>query len=463
MNRIILIGNGFDLAHNIDTSYKGFINDFWEGLKDRVKATKSTTYYQDDFLEINSFPNDVLNAIGEASYAKIFTKLQEINETKEFDSVSHIRFYVKNKFLRYISENLADASWVDIENEYHKHLCSLFKEDKQDRKNPYMYNGVNELHKNFEAIRDLLEEYLTKTIKESKIEPIKDIHEIFELPFTPIDFSLKGREALANKICDNLIFQKKFNKDQIMIDESFDALLYDAAFRILKDNVTPTIERLKVLLEIKNKLYNYHKRHNLDDYLHPTSTCVVNFNYTQLEKMYPTFYRDINGGKLHEAEEAIHIHGELNNLGNPIIFGYGDEIGEDYKAIENLNDNRYLENIKSIKYLETTNYNRLLSFIESGEYQIFVLGHSCGNSDRTLLNTLFEHENCVSIKHYYYQENETKDHFSDTIRNISRNFNDKRAMREKVVNKEYTAPLVPYVEKTSEKEAEKQLTTTSLR
>ncbi|MDR1763164.1 MAG: bacteriophage abortive infection AbiH family protein, partial [Dysgonamonadaceae bacterium] len=29
MNRIILIGNGFDLAHGLKTSYKDFINDFW--------------------------------------------------------------------------------------------------------------------------------------------------------------------------------------------------------------------------------------------------------------------------------------------------------------------------------------------------------------------------------------------------------------------------------------------------
>ena len=30
MNRIVLIGNGFDLAHNLPTSYKDFINHYWE-------------------------------------------------------------------------------------------------------------------------------------------------------------------------------------------------------------------------------------------------------------------------------------------------------------------------------------------------------------------------------------------------------------------------------------------------
>lgn len=30
MNRIILVGNGFDLAHNLPTSYKNFNDWYWE-------------------------------------------------------------------------------------------------------------------------------------------------------------------------------------------------------------------------------------------------------------------------------------------------------------------------------------------------------------------------------------------------------------------------------------------------
>ncbi len=73
------------------------------------------------------------------------------------------------------------------------------------------------------------------------------------------------------------------------------------------------------------------------------------------------------------------------------------------------------------------------------------MGHSCGLSDRTLLSKLFEHENCVSIKPFYYEykdkKGEIKDDYSDKVRNISRNFKDKTIMREKVVNKTYCSPL----------------------
>jgi len=84
---------------------------------------------------------------------------------------------------------------------------------------------------------------------------------------------------------------------------------------------------------------------------------------------------------------------------------------------------------------------RLLNFIDSDKYQIFIMGHSCGLSDRTLLNKLFEHDNCVSIKVFYHQIDETTDNYSDIVRNISRNFTSKAVMREKVVNKMYSKSL----------------------
>ncbi|MGQ7945716.1 AbiH family protein [Flavobacterium sp. WC2509] len=38
MNRLVIIGNGFDLAHGLPTSYRDFINDFWKNFKDKCKS-----------------------------------------------------------------------------------------------------------------------------------------------------------------------------------------------------------------------------------------------------------------------------------------------------------------------------------------------------------------------------------------------------------------------------------------
>ena len=76
----------------------------------------------------------------------------------------------------------------------------------------------------------------------------------------------------------------------------------------------------------------------------------------------------------------------------------GDELDKSYQSILDMNDNELLRYVKSVKYLETRHYHDLLEFLFSCTFQVLIMGHSCGNSDRTLLNTVFEHENCVSIK-----------------------------------------------------------------
>ena len=109
-----------------------------------------------------------------------------------------------------------------------------------------------------------------------------------------------------------------------------------------------------------------------------------------------------------------------------------------------MNENECLRHIKSVHYLESNCYRKMLEFIESDAFQIVIMGHSCGNSDRTLLNTLFEHKNCVSIKPYYHQK-DGQDNYIDIIQNISRNFTDMKLMRDRVVNKEYCEALVPEI------------------
>lgn len=164
--------------------------------------------------------------------------------------------------------------------------------------------------------------------------------------------------------------------------------------------------------------------------LRPSVTMLLSFNYTFVADMYC----------LPQIGFPIHIHGDLQSYNN-IIFGYGDELDDDYKSFLKLDDNECLRNIKSIKYLESGNYRSMLAFIESAPYQIYIMGHSCGKSDRTLLNTLFEHKNCVSIKPYYYRKEDGSDNYLDIVQNICRNFTDMKLMRDRVVNKTHCEPL----------------------
>ena len=114
---------------------------------------------------------------------------------------------------------------------------------------------------------------------------------------------------------------------------------------------------------------------------------------------------------------------------------------EKYQQLQALNENECLKNIKSIKYLESNNYRRVLRFLEAAPFQVLIMGHSCGNSDRTLLNTIFEHRNCISIKPYYHKRKNGTNNYLDIVQNISRNFTNMKLMRDRVVNKTYCEAL----------------------
>lgn len=424
MNRIILIGNGFDLAHGIPTSYNSFMNDYWERIIKNVSQTRPYSTYNSDLFKINKVPK---NWLFNPDYESFKNSILSIGSTITFSNI----------FFEIISEKLFIENWVDIENEYYSLLKKSYSE-----KGEIFVNGntISKLNADFKIIKNELRDYLFRVQENFNNKPppiafhLKNIigHKIYSY-FKLKDFT----EEAINKRVE--IEYKKIEKDIIALKEGKISLdeLSSNDIEILNKigNSTPKKKLKKILLD-------QNPSHLFD--LVPKETLLLNFNYTTATESLYKHQKDFENFESHESTnvQSIHIHGTLNHYDkNPIVFGFGDELDNEYKTIEDLNNNEYLENIKSIKYSETDNYKKLIELINSDSYQVFIFGHSCGISDRTLLNTLFEHDNCVSIKPYYHQINEDQDNYSDIVRNISRNFNDKTKMRDRVVNKTYCEPL----------------------
>lgn len=417
MNRIILIGNGFDLAHGLPTSYNSFICSFWEYFLVKVeeyrcnKLDNEYITFETDMYDLAYITSGMPCLSSEYSINKLEEQIKRFKGS--MGTGAKVNLVFKNKFLETISRHSGAKNWVDIEDAYYKFLYSFI-----DRKEgaDYFYQDIKKLNEDFCKIKNELETYLTRIISDNKIEPDRNIESIVYSKFRIKDFTDIGVQDFAEKEYFKIENYGQCDPNEIQIS-------------------TKTIKQIGelknyTLHELKNSLIDEYFVNKCFDFV-PNEILFLNFNYTNLENLYTN-----------NDSEIIHIHGELNSKNNPIIFGYGDEIGKEYAEIENLIDNEFLENIKSIRYLDTDNYKRLLSFINSDKYQIFVFGHSCGNSDRTLLNTLFENENCVSIKPFYYKRENGTDNYSDITRNISRNFSIKSLMREKVVNKMYCEPLI---------------------
>jgi hypothetical protein len=414
MNRIILIGNGFDLAHGLKTSYRDFILHYWWSIDKEVGKLK----YQDEV----PFEDGLISIKSDYETRQLRNFIDTYGIYPKCSYITSHKF--KSPLFQLIQKAFQNKRWVDIESVFYSLLKELCPDSSSISRS---YETPDKLNDDLAIVKTKLVDFL-RLIQDNEITADivnKKIKKIIIEPFDPRDISRDGQNVFSEFIHRRFESAKNDNTQSIG--------LHLSKYR------RRSINSMKgYLTEIKND-YDNHKskidgNHNAvpEFFLLPENTLFLNFNYTKTASLY-------NGRKY--PFQLNHIHGELDNDKNPIIFGYGDEMDGHYKKIADLNDNEYLQNIKSIRYLETDNYRRLLTFIDSAPYQIYIMGHSCGNSDRTLLNTLFEHPKCVSIKPFYYKKPDGSDDYIDIVQNISRNFKNPTLMRDRVVNKTYCRPL----------------------
>lgn len=363
MNRIIIVGNGFDLAHGVKTSYKDFIEWYFGKVIESLR--KNFFSYKDDFLAIET----IYDAIDMFTYTyNTKSNLEIIKNMKDIGKEFTFKF---SPLFERIIKDVENKGWVDIEMDYYEILKEYALNKRGD---------VKQLNDELYYIEKKLIEYL-KEVENGYFSP------------SPIIKTFGGEIK-----------------------------------KMIYENIDPRDLSIKYHILSRNKEQDKQDKQN--------RVVLLNFNYTEIADKYIENEND--------GFSVIHIHGKLDDEGS-VIFGYGDELDKKYKEIEELNDNECLEKVKSVKYLERDNYRKMQAFIESEPFQVYVMGHSCGNSDRTLLNTIFEHENCVSIKPFYYaykdKEGNDRDNYTEIVRNITRNFNDKQLLRERVVNKTYCQPL----------------------
>jgi hypothetical protein len=382
MNRLVIIGNGFDLAHGLPTKYSDFINDYWKNLCD-TKGTKTIINKNDEFVSIscqfsNRYNTSQYNTIDDV---KSFSELMSLINRYSEEKFGNFKIEFKNLFFKKISENSIE-NWVDIENEYYRELKTIVKLNSLTIAEKKRQTII--LNKEFEEVKNLLERYLKVKVEEQ------------------YDFTLYRNNPIKDILLPELI--NRFDEKEFLNEFQYSDQLY-----------------------VKEFLQKAEKNYDL-------TTFFLNFNYTKLVQEY--FYG------FAYAKQINYIHGKLNDSINRVNFGFGDEMDDDYKMIENIDDNEYLRNFKSFQYLQNSNYKNLLDFVESDQkFQVYIMGHSCGLSDRTMLNTIFEHPNCISIKVFYHQREDGTDNYTEIIQNISRHFNKKKLMREKIVNKTLCQPL----------------------
>lgn len=367
VNRLILVGNGFDLAHNLETSYNNFV--LWY-LKKCFEDSQINHHYEDDLITVH-FKNDGsfqrLSSLHIKDVPSFVNHFYEIGFNKLKSNsftvdgwnntwLNPFKVNIKSKFVEMIITECHSSRWVDIENLYYDELKSII-------------NSVGRLDKEKE---------------------IKDLNKSLETIITELQIYLYEIVQNTNSILDyNKIIRSPFEASEF-VDESL--------FSSVQTSIGETL--------------------------------ILNFNYT------PTVEQYLSGPNL----EINYIHGQLRSTQNPVIFGFGDELDPQYSSFELAKTKGIFDFIKSFWYFKTSNYRDLIRFIESNDYQIYILGHSCGLSDRTMLNMIFEHDNCRSIKIYYHHLT-GKNNYTGLTQEVSRHFKDKQKMRRRIVPFNKSEPM----------------------
>jgi hypothetical protein len=393
MNRLIIVGNGFDLAHGLPTRYSDFI--IWY-LKKVFDEASSKGTFSDELITITCEdptsiyqPGFYTNSSEMIEYFRKNIGMNNLLKLKK-DSIinnvfnnSNVPIRLKSPFsvntnsdhdlLSKIISQIDKLRWVDIELEYYTNLKEVLNENSNNSEAIEL--KLKSINGSLNCISKELSKYL-KTLNEPKLI-----------------YSIKDK-----------IYSKIRKKE---------FLEHDARFNDILDNNEDSVESITIL----------------------------NFNYTSTLNQYNSDF--LSSGHNSQIKQIINIHGQISDgFKDPIVFGFGDELDEDYKRMENSKIKGFFEHAKSFSYFNNDDYPKLVRFIDSGQYQVFIFGHSCGLSDRTLLNMIFEHDNCKSIKIYYHRVSDETTTYRETTEEISRHFKDKIKMRNRVVNFKLSEPLV---------------------
>lgn len=380
--RILILGNGFDLAHNLPTKYSDFLkfckivksflyndNDISGYLEDictceedseKVKRNKTIEFEKQFITKLNDegFKNtEIIKKDFDIEMDKIYQ-----GKEKNF-YLSHIYEYIRCNiwfdYFEYLYTNsmMKGENWIDFETE----ICYVIKEI--DQMNLSLTDEWKVLSKN---IDNLMSDKLARFVI------------LFDNKFdNPQDISKRRRQFTMRE------FIKKLYSDLEQLICALELYLSEFVEKIEIERLTPEIERIN------------------PDY-------IINFNYTHTyEKNYEKIVKETNE-KNKENSKVYHIHGEAkpnrdkNNDCN-IVLGI-DEYWIDEEKDKHTNftifkkfaqriqkktgDNiyRYLEEIKGIG----SNINRNINMPddENNNYvsEVYVFGHSLDITDKDIIS-----------------------------------------------------------------------------
>lgn len=359
---ILIIGNGFDLAHQLPTKYT-------------------------DFLNFMKFVNRIENFHG------TFKEFTKDNDKYKFSELNV-------DIQKYISGVIEDNSNknVDIVNIWNKRKSA---DDKSDRVK-HIERMIELSSKNiwFEWFQEQLNVHPNWVDFESEISRV--VQEVEKLiPLIPLKIEKIARMPSYQRLINKIIFAGKASDKDITLAEietKKGKMLTDLnnlirCFEIYLEDLVKNIDISQLSLDIYNL--------NIDK--------ILSFNYTNTYQ------------KLYDPNvECAHIHGkaDINNdtKSNNMVLGIDDYL----KGEEKFTNTNFIEFKKYYQRLiKGTNcdYKKWIDEINQTKsftkHNVYIFGHSLASTDRDVLLDFIENEKTI-ITIYYNNSNQ----YSDQICNL---------------------------------------------
>src|SRR5258708_7696945 len=255
MNRLVLIGNGFDLAHGLKTSYKDFIHWYMHNCFERASDKRG---YEDELIKITLtgyvFRNDKARFQWVESYLSNFADddwqvASIFGGSENRNAIQYYNVDFTSDLLKLLLVNSSSAKWVDIEGIFYEQMILILDSRGNNQAKEIALQKLNE---SMRSIIDELQRYL------SGINPPHKIASYDDIIYSRVD----AKDIQSKPIKIRTAYNRPFETSQ------------------------------------------------------PKEILILDFNYT-----------DTTSGYLSKpsckSPTTISVHGQLNNLDNPIIFGFG--------------------------------------------------------------------------------------------------------------------------------------------
>lgn len=355
--KILLIGNGFDLAHGLPTSYKDFL-DFCKMVRELYTyPIIDNEYNQKKLIDWNTdktIKSKLLECYENRKNCfedKITTQCKELDEL--YDCIK------ENVWINYFleREKSIGENWIDFESEISNVVQAI-----------EILKGYIERDEDVLKIKDTKQQTIIYFLKIAK----KSLQDVFNLK--RIDGFIEDISIELDKLIRSLeIYICEFVNEIDIIKENDDIKTITPDY-VLSFNYSNTYERIYG----QSKEVTY-------DYIHGKADIENNVDTCNLVLGIDEYLEDDKNDKL----EFIAFK-------------------KFYQRIYKSTDSTYMKWVEQIKKYPEVNHN------------LFIFGHSLDKTDRDILKLLICNDN-VTTKIYYYRKNKNdKKELGKLIKNLVR-------------------------------------------